>query len=357
MAKTAAAAGYERRFFYGYIVLIAGFFILLIMNGALYSFGVFLKPLSAEFGWSRAETSGAYSVFMFLCGFLYTVAGRLTDTRGPRFVLTIAGLTAGMGYMLMYTIGSIWQMYLFFGVFAAAGHSGGLVPLTSTLARWFVKRRGLMTGLLVAGIGIGTIVMPPVATRLIESIGWRGSYLVIGVVALVIVITAARFLRADPARVGQFPDGGKGTSSGAAAGLTLREAMRTRQFWMFCTLALFHGVGQQAVMVHIAPAASDLGVPAISAAAVVSVVGGLSIAGRIGLGGAADRIGTRSSLAIALALCTIALFFVLGAAELWMFYLFAVIFGLGYGAIMALLSPSAAALTAFTTSSISLMVL
>ncbi len=338
--------GRKPRFFYGYIILVAGFFILVIINGALYSFGVFLKPLSADFGWTRAETSGAYSMFMFLCGFLYTVAGRLTDRLGPRLVLTIGGVFAGLGYLLMSQVNAIWQLYLFFGAIVAIGHSGGLVTLTSTVARWFVRRRGLMTGIVVSGIGIGTIVMPPAATQLISNYGLRTSYIIIGSIALALVISAAQFLRRDPGKMGQLPDGDseiktKESASGTR-GFHLQEAIHTRQFWMLCVLSLFHGIGQQAIIVHIAPHATDLGISAVSAASILSIIGGLSIAGRIGLGSAGDRMGSRLALSIAFILLTVALFFVLATTELWMFYLFAVVFGIGYGGVMSLLSPMVA---------------
>jgi len=331
------------KFFYGYIVVVAGFIVLVILNGTLYSFGVFLKPLAAEFGWTRAMTAGAYSMFMFLCGFLYIISGRLNDRFGPRVVMTASGFCLGLGYLLMSRISAIWQLYLFFGVIAAIGHSGGFVPLTSTIARWFVRRRGLMTGLVVSGIGIGTIIMPPIATRLILNYGWRTSYFIMGIVALVVIIIAAQFLRRDPGQIDQLPYGVSEAKQdnliAEARGLSLREAIHTRQFWMLCVLFLSHGVGQQAVIVHIAPHATDLGISTILAANILSIIGGLSIAGRVGMGSASDRIGIKSTLIIGLTLLSVALFWLVVAKELWMLYSSAILFGVGYGAMMALVSP------------------
>ena len=162
----------------------------------------------------------------------------------------------------MSRISAIWQLYLFFGVIAAIGHSAGFVPLTSTITRWFVRRRGLMTGLVVSGIGIGTIIMPPIATRLILNYGWRTSYTIIGITALVVIIIAAQFLRRDPGQIEQLPYGTSEVKQDSliseARGFSLREAIHTRQFWMLCALVLSHGVGQQAVIVHITPHATDL---------------------------------------------------------------------------------------------------
>ena len=134
------------KFFYGYVVVLASFFILLITWGTIYTFGVFLKPLLAEFGWTRAETSGAYSLYMVLHGVLYIVTGRLNDRFGPRMLMTACGLLLGLGYFLMAYISAIWHLYLFYGVIIGIAMSAGFVPLVSTIVRWFVKRRALMTG-------------------------------------------------------------------------------------------------------------------------------------------------------------------------------------------------------------------
>ena len=130
--------------FYGYMIVLAGFLISAVIWGAAYSFGVFLKPLAADFGWTRAVTSGAYAMSMFALGLLVMVTGRLNDRFGPRIVMTGCGLFLGLGYILISQITTLWQMYLFYVVLVGVGMSGGFVPLASSVARWFVKRRGLL---------------------------------------------------------------------------------------------------------------------------------------------------------------------------------------------------------------------
>jgi len=338
----------EPKVFYGHIVVAVAFFILAVAWGTIYSFGVFFKPVLAEFGWTRAMISGAYTLYQALHGFLYIFAGRLTDRFGPRLVVTICGLFFGLGFLLMSQISAIWQVYLLYGVAVAVGASGVYVPLVSTVARWFAKRRGLMTGIAVSGIGIGTIIIPPVASWLISNYGWRNSYIIIGCVALVVVVIAAQFLRRDPGQVGQLPYGAeemKLKGSGLEVqGFSLRRAIRTGQFWIFgAMLFLFH-FSQQTVMVHIVPHATDLGVPAVIAAGILSIIGGLSIMGRVGMGSVGDRIGNKPALIIVFTLASVALFWLLLAKELWMFYLFAIIFGFAYGGEVALMSPTVAEL-------------
>jgi len=309
----------------------------------MYSFGVFLKPLSAEFGWTRAMTSGAYSLFLVVLSFLYLVTGRLTDRFGPRIVLTTCGILLGLGYLLMSQVSTLWHLYLIYGVMIASGMSGGFVPLTSTVARWFVRRRGVMTGIVVSGVGLGAIIMPPVASWLISNHGWRTSYLVVGAVALVVSVTLAQLLRRDPGQIGQLPYGQHGggetrteNSVSEVSGFLLREVIGTRQFWMLCTMHFCLGFNIHSILVHIVPHATDVGIPAVIASNILAFIGGLTIAGRIVTGGISDRVGGKRSLIIGFAMISVALIWLQFARELWMLYLFAVIFGFGYGGLVAL---------------------
>ncbi len=197
----------ERRFFYGYVVVVAAFLTMVLMLGTFFAFGIFFKPLSTEFGWSRALTSGAFSLSMILTGVLGMVTGRVTDRFGPRVVVSGCGLFIGLGYLLMSQTSAIWQLYLFYGFIMAIGMSGAIIPQMSTIARWFVRRRGLMTGITISGVGVGTMIMPPLASWLISNYGWRNSYVVIGFMVLAGVVSAAQFLRRDPAQMQQLPYG------------------------------------------------------------------------------------------------------------------------------------------------------
>lgn len=336
------------RFFYGYVVAVAAFFIMVIYAGTWYSFGVFFKPLAAEFGWTRAVTAGAYSTFLFLTGLLFMVTGRLNDRFGPRLVVTICGLILGLGYFLMSRVNAVWQLYLFYGVIVAMGQSGGFIPIMSTIARWFVKRRGLMTGIVIAGVGVGIVVVPPLVTRLIDAYGWRTAYSIIGIVALVLIIVAAQFLKRDPSQVGQLPDGESRVKQASVvsetAGYSRREVFRSRQFWMLFAVYFCYGFLVQATLVHIVPHATDLGVSAITAAGILAVIGGVSAVGRIGIGSASDRVGNKQVLILVFVLVLIAFLWIQFAKELWMLYLFAVIFGFAYGGLVVLESPMTAEL-------------
>ncbi|TES83971.1 MAG: MFS transporter [Dehalococcoidia bacterium] len=340
-------AARKPRFFYGYVIVLLCFFIMLLMFGTFYSFGVFFKPLSAEFGWTRTATSGAYSLAAFLSGLLAIVMGRLTDRFGPRIVMTLGGFLLGLGYLLMSQVSAIWQLYLFYGVVVGVGMSGAFVPPLSTVARWFVKRRGIMTGFVVAGIGIGTLIIPPAATWLIESLSWSTAYIVIGAIALVLIILAAQFLRLDPRQMGLLPDGEKKEAAGLnlhARGFSLREAMASWQLWVLFAILFCFGYCLHTIIAHIANYATDIEISATVAAGILAVIGGLSILGRIATGSITDRVGSKSPLIVNLILMSGALFWLVVTGELWMLYLFAVIFGFAYGGLAAMESPIVAEL-------------
>ena len=336
------------RFFYGYVIVIAGFLLMVITWGAGHSFGVFLKPMAADFGWTRAMTSGAYSIAMFASGIYFVITGRLTDRFGPRIVITICGISLGLAYLLMSQINVLWQLYILYGVMVAMGLGSGFVPLTSTVARWFVKRRGLLTGIVASGFGAGGLIGPLIAVWLIASYGWRSSYFIIGIIALVLLTLIAQFLRRDPSQKGLRPYGetdvGQEGLVVEASGFSPKEALNTSQFWMFSAMYFCVGFSLSAVLVHIVPYVTDLGIPAMIAANILAVIGGLNFAGRIGIGGVADRIGIKSSLIISFVLLSVSTFSLQLARELWVFYLLAATLGFGGGGVVALGSPLVAEL-------------
>jgi MFS family permease len=336
------ANGGRPGFFYGYIIVLVSFFIIVVMWGAIYSFGVFFKPLIQEFEWSTAVTSGAYSTFYFLHGLFYIFAGRLNDRVGPRIVVSICGLFLGLGYFLMSRIQEIWHLYLFYGVILSIGVSGGYVPLISTVARWFSQRRSLMTGLTVAGVGVGTMIMPPIAGWVINKLGWRLCYLLIGVVSLALILLLAQFLRYAPEDMGLRHYGWVGEVREVGlelGGLTLSEAIRTRQFWFFSIIFTSIVFIVQSIMVHIVPHTIEMGVPETMATGIMTLLGLGSITGRIVMGSIGDKMGNRRALIICLVLMISTLSFLTMVEGIIPLYIFALAFGFGYGGHVPLGSP------------------
>jgi MFS family permease len=332
----------QLKFFYGYIVVIANFLILVSMYGTLYSFGVFLKPVLSEFGWTRAMTSGAYSLCFLLSGAVAMATGRLNDRFGPRVIMSCSGLLLGSGYFLMSKIGTIWELYLYYGVIVGVGMGGGIAPSLSTVARWFVKKRGVMTGITIAGTGTGTLVTPLIANWLVSIYSWRASFTMIGMTVFILIVGLAQLLIRDPGRKGLSPYGSKTAvadrSNLDAAGLSLQEAVRTGQLWILFVIYVCAGFFIQIIIVHIVIHATGLGILPVSAASVLSIVGVGSLVGRVMGGGVSDRFGNKPTITVALIFMGAGFIWLLAARELWMLYIFAIIFGLSYGEILCMMS-------------------
>lgn len=338
----------EPRIFYGYFVVAIAFFIMVVSWAIYNSFGVFFKPLLSEFNWTSAMTSGAFSISMIIYGVLGIVVGVLNDRLGPRVVVTLCGFLTGLGYLLISQVNTLWQLYLFYGVIVGIGMSGVWVPQLSTVARWFVRRRTLMTGIVIAGAGIGQLIGPPVITRLISTYDWRLSFVILGGLVLIFMVLAAQFLKRDPSKMGQLPYGEndeekKGLES-RNKDFSFKEAVYTAQFWLAFFMLFCSGYGCFAVIVHIVPHAIELEIPATGAANILAAMGGVSILGNYVLGGVADRIGNRQVFIIGFILMSAALFWLVPAREIWMLYLFAIISGLAFGGLGTAESPLVARL-------------
>jgi MFS family permease len=333
---------FKPRFYYGYTVLISCVIINMCIWGVFFSVGIFFKPMLNDLEWSRAITSGPISLSWVVSGLLGITLGGLNDRFGPRLVVMICGLLFGMGCILMSQVSSTWQIYLYYGVLIGAG-LGLPVPIMSTVSRWFVERRTVMTGVLMLGSGVGGLFMPPVANWMILNYGWRNSYIVLGGVFLVVILVSAQFLKRDPSRTNQSPHGAYETieekSRANAGGLSLREVLNTRQFWLIFVLFFCFSMNVNTLMVHLVPHVTDLGISATVAATILMTSNGAGIVGRIGLGGLGDRLGNKRIFLVVFILLAIAFGGLIFIREVWLFYLCIILFGVGYGAGLTQESP------------------
>jgi MFS family permease len=333
----------EGRFFYGHIILAVSFLILMIVYGAQYSFGVFLKPVLTEFGWTRAVTAAAYSINFMSWGLWSILIGRVADRFGPRLVVTVSGLLVSCSYLLMSQITALWQIYLVYGGLLSLGVAGSFVPLLSTIARWFITTRGLASGIVTAGIGVGVIFMPPLANYLITSYSWRTSFMGVGLIALVMPVIS-QFLKREPTEsVMHRNDEPHDTKSILAIrGLSLHQAIRTRQLWLISGMSFILGVCVHTVMVHIVAYATDEGISANIAATILSVVGIVSTVSKVGMGSAIDRFRCKP-VWIAVGILMLVSFAILQwSGVLGVLYAFAVSFAVSYAGFAAAQSPTIA---------------
>ncbi len=337
----------KTRYFYGYNIVAAGFTIQAVCIGALFAYGVFFKEIQAEFGWSRATISGASSLALLMMGAAGVLAGRLNDRIGPRILIAVSAVFLGLGYLLLSRIQSPWQLYVVFGILAGIGFSTHDVITLSTVARWFDKRRGAMSGIVKVGTGSGQLLGPMLATLLLAVFGWRYSNVIIGAAILVALLLVAQLMRRDPQEMGLLPDGRISKSNGrngevTGRSLILREAARIEQFWTICITEFAIFFCLFTIVVHIVPHARDLGLAPAYAAGVLSTIGGVSIVGRIVMGSANDRIGGKRALLICIIMLFCSFVWLQLASTAWMLFLFAVIYGFAHGGFFTVVSPMVA---------------
>ena len=325
-----------------FLIVGTGFLVQAVYVGLLFMFGILFLEFEETFGWSRALISGAFSVFLLGTGFIGIAMGKLNDLFGPRRIMIAGALIHGAGYALMSLIQAPWQLYFFYGVLVAVGFSTHDILTLSTIARWFTAKRSLMSGIVKAGAGAGTFVVPILVTTLLSVWNWRIACLVVGAASTLILIFLAQFLTRNPPST---PAPSRGDSTPAPQtefGLTLKLATKTRNFWILCFGQFLIFSCLMVVMIHVAPHARDLGFGTTQAAKVLSTIGAASILGRIILGGAADRLGGKRTLIIAYSLLSASLIWLIFIREPWILFLFAPVYGFTHGAFFTLISPTIA---------------
>ncbi|MFC2047011.1 MFS transporter, partial [Chloroflexota bacterium] len=232
-------------------------------------------------------------------------------------------------------------LYLLYGALIGIGMSGAWVPILSTVARWFDKRRGMVTGITVSGMGLGTMIIPVVVSQLIAAYGWRTSYIIVGIVALLLIVSVSQLLKRDPGQIGQLAYGEEKTvdsTNPEVIGFSLWEAIQTRQLWMLYVMYFSFLFCVGTIAVHVVIHAIGLGMSATAAASILTIYGGGSIFGRIILGITSDKIGSRPASIASFVLISASLLLLAVTKDVWMLYLVAVIFGFGYGGFTTLMS-------------------
>jgi MFS transporter, OFA family, oxalate/formate antiporter len=330
----------NERLFYGWIVVAAAFSITFVGFGSAYSFSAFVESLQRDFDASRGSVSLVFSLAAFLYFALGVVSGPLADRWGARRLAVLGMLLVGAGLALAAAANTIVQVYVAYGLGVGLGVGCSYVPAIGAVQRWFVRQRGFASGLAVSGIGVGTLVMPPFASYLIESLGWRQAYVVLGVVAAVLGVGMSLFIANDPRARGLGPDGDPidtGTPRSSPPGALLRDAIRTPQFVALYAACLICSFGVFVPFVHLVPYAVDHQIEHSSAVLLLGIIGVGSTVGRFFLGGLADRMGRQSFLLAMYVGMAGSLGIWAVATGFWLLAVFALVFGLFYGGWVAIL--------------------
>jgi OFA family oxalate/formate antiporter-like MFS transporter len=329
----------DPRVFYGWFVVAGTFAVTFVGFGCAYSFSAFLISLQHDFAASRGSVSLVFSLAGFFYFGLGVITGPLADRWGSRRLAVIGMILTGMGLGVASVARNLTEVYAAYGLGVGLGIGCSYVPAVGAVQRWFVRRRGFASGLAVSGIGVGTLVVPPLAAFMIETLGWRETYLVLGVFAVVIGAGMALLIEDDPRGRGLSPDGDPlpaGQSIAAPAGVPIGEAITSGRFLGLYAACAICSFGLFVPFVHLVPYALDHGVSQSSAVLLVGAIGVGSTAGRFFLGGLADRLGRPLSFLMMFVGMGLSFVIWLFSTSLWPLAVFALVYGVFYGGFVAL---------------------
>jgi MFS family permease len=314
-----------------WLMAVAAFFACFTIFGVVYSFGVFFKPMAAQFGASRAHTSIVFSLTAAIYNLLGLAAGHLSDRFGPRRVMTAGAIAIGAGLFFTASAGSLWFGCVAYGLGVGVGVACWYVPALAVVGGWFLKRRTAALGVAVSGVGCGTLVVVPIAAALIQRFGWREAYLIMGMASSLALLGCAWIVAAPPLH-----------ETAAAAPIQLTAAMGTRDFVLLYVSSVLSSVSIYIPFVYLPDFAHSHGASRIAAAALVGIIGAASVGGRLGLGAVAGRASTISLYKATMLLLGLSYAFWIGAHSYATLVVFALVMGASYGGMIAL-SPAVVA--------------
>jgi MFS family permease len=307
----------------GWAIVASAFFASAVVFGVIYSFGVFLQPLAADFGVNAAAISAFFSITSIVYYILGAPAGRLADRWGPRAIVASGAIILATGLCLTALAENLWLACLAYAIGAGVGGACCYVPTLAVVGSCFHRRRNAALGFAAAGTGSGTLAFPPIVAALIENYGWRAAFVALGMAGGVILLACAAATRSPPVQ----PDG-------ARMGPKVGEKLRSRQFvllylsWVLATTALF------VPFVFLPAFAREHGAGQIAAASLISVIGGTSILGRLVLGPLGDRIGVLRLFKATVLVMGIS-YAIWWLSSYWWLVVFAAVLGTSYGSRIA----------------------
>jgi MFS family permease len=332
--------------YFGWYTVLAGAIISCWGYGSwYYGMSALFKPLIAEYGWTRAQLSAAFSMRSIEGGLEGPFGGMLIDKYGPRRITIISTIIASLGLLLVLFVRDIWQFVIVWGFVVSLGYNLGLYDtVNAAVAKWFVRKRGRAISLVTIGGGLGAPVVVPVMTWIIINQGWRLALIFVAVSTLAVCLPLAWFWMRDhpPEHYGLLPDGDTVIRAEGVEGghvnhyfeeyeFTPKQALRTRSFWMMLIAFALSGGITAAVTMHQMPYLMDIGIDPLAAAGVLGLMATMSLPGRIVFAWVGDRWGERTALILGYAFKTVGVLIWTIATNMSMIMLFVVLYGIGYG--------------------------
>lgn len=336
-----------QKIFWGWYVVLGAFLVLAINYGVRYSFGIFLKPMAEEYGWSRSVISLGASFNMIVYSICSIFVGKMVDRVPPGRIVTAGALIVSLSLVLVAFVQSPLTFYLAYGLLAGIGSAGlGVVVCNSSVAKWFHKRRGTAVGLAAMGISAGAMAVTPLAGYIVKVYGWKTGFLFLAAMTFLIGVVLARlfFRKTVPEAYGLYPDGEQKAwgieeekTDDQTAQLSRRVVMKDPQFWLMSASLGLSYLAIMSVFVHQVPYALDHGIGKVAAASSLAAVSFSAFFGQFFFGWLSDRIrDSKYAAALGFILMTCGMILLLNATTLPLLYLFAIVFGFGYGCLAPL---------------------
>ena len=325
------------RLHYGWVIVAAGALITCVAMGAMFALPVYLQPMAAETGWTRAGISMAMTVGFLVMGVAGFGWGALTDRIGARPVVLIAAVLLGAGLFIASRATDLLVFQCAYGGLVGAAGGAFFAPIMATTVGWFDKHRSLAVSLVSVGAGVAPMVITPLASLLIEIYGWRSAMMMTAIGAIVLLIPASFLIRRAPQAIAEAePETGIDVAPQTPAPKRATAALRTPQFFVLAGTFFFCCAAHSGPIFHTVSYAMLCGIPALAAASIYSVEGVAGLFGRLIFAIAADRLGVKKVLIAGLALQAIGIYTYIYVTQLTDFYMLAVVLGTAYGGVMPL---------------------
>jgi sugar phosphate permease len=344
------------RAFYGLWVVAGCFVLLFLFAGAgFYSFSIFIKPLEAEFGWSRSAISLAMSIYMMVHGLAGPFVGHATETYGPRKVMSFSALLSGASFALVSLTSSLWHFYLAYTLLSLSTTGIGFIPVSSVLARWFIRRRGTAIGFAMLGISLGGLIMAPVVGLIISQFGWRAAFVLLGLLVWLLALPVTLFvIKGSPAELGLLPDGDEPEAAEATdpharpedpsaysnaeeEGWPFSAALRSRAFFWIAATFFLAPVAQMGMLQHQVPLIVEAGIAEAMAPMALGLTAGLGGLGKLSFGRISEMLPFRYAAMLCFGLQALGIFILFTAQSVAMVWIYVAIFGFAMGGVIVLL--------------------
>ncbi len=289
-----------RRLDYRWVILSTGFVVLFFSSGSRFAFGLVLKPMADDLGWTRSSLSLVATTFFIVSAITMPLIGRLLDRYSLRLIIAASALIAAVGIGLMGGISTRWQVFVLYGLVFAIGSAGTTVaPIGVMISRWFVRRRGIANSIAISGNAVGQLVIIALLASFLTSLSWRGAFLALGAANFIIVVPLVlAFVRSRPPAEPTSEISETASQNDGVVSTSLNDIAKSRQLWLLLGVYAICGFQDFFIATHVVAFADDQGVGSVLAGNMLALMGLLGLVGVLVSGLLADAFGAARPMAL-----------------------------------------------------------